>query len=155
MYMKTIWLKILPYISIPMVLAIGAIVYKAGVQSAQEVDKSIIVLEKIKDLTELTKTMKTELELMTISHSDIKASLLETRKTLLTENNKINMKVDRIVENIPNNSKLIRQLYDIERAIERKNDTIDMLTQRNEILKNEYKIGAKKTDGRERDINER
>ena len=143
------WLSnILPYISIPVLIAVGTIVYKAGQKSEQTVDKNDLVLYKVTNITELIGKIKTKVDSMEVHQSDIKKAIVIMQKEVKSGNTKINLKVDCIVENMPNNSNLIRQLYDIERAIERKNDTIDFLTLKNESLKKQYKIGAKKLEER-------
>ena len=141
------WLSnILPYVSIPVIIAVGTIVYKSGQKSEQTVDKNDLVLYKVNSLAEMISGIKTKVDSMEVHQSDIKKAIIAMQREVKSGNTKINMKVDCIVENMPNNSNLIRQLYEIERAIERKNDTIDFLTLKNESLKKQYKIGAKKLE---------
>lgn len=141
------WLSnILPYISIPVLIAVGTIVYKAGAKSEQTVDKNDLVLYRVNVLTDIVEDMKQTIDSTAYRQSKIISELSMLRREVLKDRRATEMKLDCIVSNLPNNDKLIRQLYDIERAIERKNDTIDLLTTRNEMLKKQYKIGVKKLE---------
>ena len=134
------WLSnILPYISIPVLIAVGTIVYKTG-------SKDTSVSYQIKDLSGLTQAIKIGFDSIEYKQAILINAVNDLRWNVIIDNQKLNSKLDAIVENVPNNDKLIRQLYEIEKSIKRKNDTIDMLTMKNEALKRDMKINAKRVE---------
>lgn len=134
------WLSnILAYLSIPVLIGVGTIVYKTG-------SKDTSVSYQIKDLSGLTAAIKIGFDSIEYKQAILINAVNELRWNVIIDNQKLNSKLDAIVENVPNNDKLIRQLYEIEKSIKRKNDTIDVLTMKNEALRKDLKIGAKKLE---------
>ena len=136
------WLSnILAYLSIPVLIGVGTIVYKTG-------SKDTSVSYQIKDLSGLTQAIKIGFDSIEYKQAILINAVNDLRWNVIIDNQKLNSKLDAIVENVPNNDKLIRQLYEIEKSIKRKNDTIDMLTMKNNALKRDMKINAKRVEDR-------
>ena len=132
------WLSnIFGVLSISIIIGIGTIVYKTG-------SKDTSVSYQIKDLSGLTVAIKLGFDSISFQQENV----INAVKDLQSATTKMETKLNTIVNNLPNNDELIRQLYEIELGIKRKNDTIDLLTQQNTILREraKYKIGTKKVE---------
>ena len=137
------WLSnILAYLSIPVLIGVGTIVYKTG-------SKDTSVSYQIKDLSGLTAIKIKGFDSIEYKQAILINAVNDLRWNVIIDNQKLNSKLDAIVENVPNNDKLIRQLYEIEKSIKEKNDTIDMLTMKNNEFEERFKSrNAKKLEDR-------
>lgn len=119
--MKSLFLKIWPYLgTLTIVIAVSTVIYNYGYKSERGVDNDSLVLYKIEQLTKMTSNMRDNVDTLKESQKDIKKALSDMQQIGIAENIKLNKKIDCIVDNMPDNDQLIRQLYEIEKAIEKK-----------------------------------
>ena len=137
--MKTFFVKFWQIFSIGAIVTLGTILYNTG-------SRNTGVTYQLAQLSTLTNEIKCSVEGLSTSHNEVRDAVIELQTTTVVSNEKLNTKLNTIVINMPNNSDLIKQLYEIELAINRKNDTINMLTMKNQMLRKGLKINIEKVN---------
>ena len=106
---------------------VGTIVYKTGSK-----DTSVSYPDK-RTCRGLRAAIKIGFDSIEYKQAILINAVNDLRWNVIIDNQKLNSKLDAIVENVPTTINLFGN-YEIEKSIKRKNDTIDMLTMKKQCF---------------------